>query len=114
MVRAFILAALAVAVFAPDAHAWPRRRSSGYSSSYAAAPAGADNSTAQGVAEACARMGRLSHMGGNGGMMEGIGMASTPQAALANCCYSNSGMAVVDQGTAQGANGQWFACKRYR
>ena len=38
----------------------------------------------------------------------------TPEAALRNCCYSNSGMAVVDQGVAQGAGGQWYACKRYR
>ena len=113
MVRAFILAALAVAVFALEAHAWPRRRSSGYSSSYAAAPAGGDTSTAQGVAEIQARTGRVGHHGGSSGY-EGCGSGSTPQAALANCCYSNSGMAVVDQGTAQGANGQWFACKRYR
>ena len=69
--------------------------------------------TAQGVAEACARMGRLSHMGGNGSMMEGIGMGSTPEAALANCCYSRSGWPVVDQGVARGANGQYFACQRY-
>ena len=113
MVRAFILAVVAVAVFAPEAHAWPRRRSSGYSSSYAAAPVGGDTSTAQGVAEIQARTGRVGHHGGNSGY-EGCGSGPTPQAALANCCYSNSGMAVVDQGTAQGAGGQWYACKRYR
>ena len=113
MVRAFILAALAVAVFAPEAHAWPRRRSSGYSSSYAAAPAGADNSTAQGVAEACARMGRLSHMGGNVGH-EGLGMASTREGAYRNCCYANSNMADADVGYAQGSNGMWYCCRRYR
>lgn len=113
MVRAFILAALAVAVFAPEAHAWPRRRSSGYSSSYAAAPAGGDTSTAQGVAEACARMGRLSHMGGNGGMMEGIGMASTPDAAIRNCCYYGQ-IKIADQGVARGSNGMYFACIRGR
>ncbi|MEY3205055.1 MAG: hypothetical protein RLZZ21_1386 [Planctomycetota bacterium] len=46
-----------------------------------------DTSTAQGVAEACARSGQLRHMGGNVGMMEGIGMGSTPAAAIRNCCY---------------------------
>jgi hypothetical protein len=111
MGRAFILAALAVAVFASEAHAWPRRRSSG--SSYAAAPAGGDTSTAQGVADIQARLGRVGHFGGNRGY-EGCGSGPTPQSALGNCCYSNSGMAVVDQGVAQGAGGQWYACKRYR
>lgn len=111
MVRAFILAAVAVAVFAGDAHAWPRRRSS--SSSYSSAPVGGDTSTAQGVADIQARLGRVGHFGGNAGY-EGCGSGPTPQSALANCCYSNSGMAVVDQGVAQGAGGQWYACKRYR
>ena len=109
-VRAVVFA-LAAFLLAPDAHAWPRRRSS--SSSYAAAPAGGDTSSAQGVAEIQARLGRVGHFGGNMGY-EGCGSGSTPEAALANCCYSNSGMAVVDQGTARGANGQYFACKRYR
>lgn len=88
----------------------PRRRS-GYSTSYAA-PAGGDTSTAQGVAEIQARLGRVGHFGGNSGY-EGCGSGPTPESALANCCYSNSGMAVVDQGVAQGSGGRWFACKRY-
>ena len=83
------------------------------SSSYGAAPAGGDTGTAQGVAEIQARLGRVGHFGGNSGY-EGCGSGPTPEAALRNCCYSNSGMAVVDQGVAQGAGGQWFACKRYR
>lgn len=106
---------VAVAVLAGDAHAIGRRRSSGYSSysSYSSVPAGGDTSTAQGVAEIQARLGRVGHFGGNRGY-EGCGSGPTPEAALANCCYSSSGMAVVDQGTAQGRGGQWFACKRYR
>ena len=111
MVRVFVLAALVVAAMSAEAHAWPRRRSS-TSSSYSA-PAGADNSTAQGVAEACARMGRLSHMGGNRGY-EGLGMASTREGAYRNCCYANSGMADADVGYAQGSNGYWYCCRRYR
>ena len=70
------------------------------------------NSTAQGVAEMCARNGQCRHFGGNRGY-EGVGMGSTPEQALNNCCYSRSGMAVVDQGVAY-RNGRWYACKRYR
>jgi len=104
-------ALLLVMLVMSDAHAIGRRRSSG--SSYAAAPAGGDTSTAQGVAEACARMGRLAHMGGNGGMMEGIGMASTPAAAIRNCCFYGK-IAIQDKGVAQGSNGMWYACIRGR
>ena len=105
--------ALVLFSLAQPAYAWPRsRRSSSYSTTYSA-PAGGDTSTAQGVAEIQARLGRVGHHGGNRGY-EGCGSGSTPEAALANCCFSNSGMAVVDQGTAQGSGGRWYACKRYR
>lgn len=70
------------------------------------------NRTAQGVAELMARAGQCRHFGGNAGY-EGVGMGSTPEQALANCCYSRSGMRVVDQGVAYG-RGRWWACKRYR
>lgn len=68
--------------------------------------------TAQGVAEACARMGRLQHMGGYNGP-EGLGMGPTRESAYRNCCFANSGMADVDVGYAQMANGQWVVCRRY-
>ena len=68
--------------------------------------------TAQGVAEMMASRGVMQHFGGNAGY-EGVGMGSTPEQALGNCCYSNSGMRVVDQGVACGRNGKWYACKRY-
>lgn len=68
--------------------------------------------SAQGVAEMMASRGVMQHFGGNSGY-EGVGMGSTPEQALNNCCYSNSGMAVVDQGVARGANGRYYACKRY-
>lgn len=112
MGRYFVAAVVLVAMLAADAHAWPRRRSGGSSARYSA-PAGGDTSTAQGVADIQARLGRVGHFGGNAGY-EGCGSGPTPESALANCCYSNSGMAVVDQGVAQGAGGQWYACKRYR
>ena len=110
MILAAMVAAVVVIVAEP-AQAWPRSRRGG--SSYSSAPAGGDTSTAQGVAEIQARLGRVGHFGGNRGY-EGCGSGSTPEAALRNCCYSNSGMAVIDQGVAQGRGGQWFACKRYR
>lgn len=68
--------------------------------------------TAQGVAELCARHRVLKHWGGNRGL-EGVGMGSTPDQALRNCCYSNSGRPIVDQGVAFGG-GRWWACRRYR
>ena len=93
------------------AEARPRR---GYSYSYSSSvPAAGDTSTAQGVAEIQARLGRVGHFGGNRGY-EGCGSGATPEAALRSCCYSTSGMMVVDKGVAQGRNGQWYACKRYR
>jgi len=69
------------------------------------------NATAQGVAELMARSGSCRHFGGNSGY-EGVGMGSSPEAALGNCCYSRSGMRVTDQGVAFG-RGRWWACKRY-
>jgi hypothetical protein len=72
----------------------------------------AATNTAQGVAEACARMGRLQHLGGNSGP-EGLGMGSTPDAAYRNCCFANSGMPDADVGYAQGPSGQWYCCRRY-
>jgi hypothetical protein len=72
-----------------------------------------DTSSAQGVANIMASRGQVGHFGGNPGY-EGCGMAATPQAAYSICCYSNSGMATVDVGYAQGANGMWYCCRRYR
>lgn len=102
-----LVVALALADVAEARGRWRR------SSSYGAVSAGGDTSTAQGVAEIQARIGRVGHFGGNSGY-EGCGSGPTPEAALRSCCYSNSGMTVVDQGVAQGAGGQWYACKRYR
>jgi len=73
----------------------------------------AATNTAQGVAEALARTGDFRHLGGNGGMMEGIGMASTPEAAVRRCCYYGQ-IQIMDQGVAQGPNGMWYACIRGR
>jgi hypothetical protein len=106
-----LLFVLALLCCAQVAEARPRRSYSRSSTSYSQ-PVSGDNSTAQGVAEIQARQGRVGHHGGNSGY-EGCGSGPTPESALANCCYSRNGWPVVDQGTARGANGQWFACKRY-
>jgi hypothetical protein len=74
---------------------------------------GANNSTAQGVAEMMAQRNSVGHFGGNSGY-EGCGSGSSPDAAYRNCCFANSGMTTVDVGYAQGRNGQWFCCRRYR
>lgn len=70
-------------------------------------------STAQGVANLMAAYNRVGHFGGNPGY-EGCGCGATPAAAYAICCYGNSGMATVDVGYAQGSNGMWYCCRRYR
>jgi hypothetical protein len=70
-------------------------------------------SSAQGVANLMAAYNRVGHFGGNPGY-EGCGCGATPAAAYSICCYGNSGMATVDVGYAQGSNGMWYCCRRYR
>lgn len=106
-----------------EASAWPSRSRSNKSyttnsnqpvSTYTSSNGGsANNSTAQGVAELMAQRNAVGHFGGNRGY-EGCGSGSTQEAAYRNCCYANSGMATVDVGYAQGRNGRWFCCRRYR
>lgn len=67
-------------------------------------------STAQGVAEIQAAEGRMAHHGGHA-TFEGVGVGSTPAAALSACC--SNGRPVVDQGVALGRDGRWYACRRY-
>ena len=102
-----LIVLLAIAVFAAPAEA--RRRRGG---AFAGVPSGCSNKTAQDVADCCAKDGRLAHRGGNSGY-EGLGLASTPEAAYRSCCYANSGMPDADVGYAQMKNGQWVCCRRY-
>jgi hypothetical protein len=69
--------------------------------------------TAQGVANIMASRNQVGHFGGNPGY-EGCGCGATAAAAYSICCYANSGMATVDVGYAQGSNGMWYCCRRYR
>lgn len=116
-----VLPALLVLLAASPAEAAPRWRRSystptqntqpSYTAAYTGQYAGHTGS-AQGVAEMMASRCVMQHFGGNSGY-EGVGMGNSPEEALGRCCYSNSGMAVVDQGVACGRNGKWYACKRY-
>jgi hypothetical protein len=108
MSRFFIIAL--ILCFAQPAYARPRRTYQTGQPVQNVARAAVN--TAQGVAEACARMGRLQHMGGNSGY-EGLGMGPTPDAAYRSCCFANSGMPDADVGYAQMSNGQWVCCRRY-
>ena len=119
-----VILGVAIAVACCSAEAGPLRRYSSRSTTTSCTSDGCgvtasttrttvrgSTATAQGVAEIQAAEGRLGHRGGNRGY-EGVGMGSTPEAALANCC-SNGGT-VIDQGVARGADGRWYACRRYR
>ena len=68
--------------------------------------------TAQEAAEASAA-GGLRHRGGNPSY-EGLGCASTPEAAFRSCCYArHSGLETYDVGIARSRNGLWVCCRRY-
>jgi len=113
----FSTCVVAVLMLASVAHAAPRRRY--YTTPMVSTPThsgyaySGSTATAQGVAELQASRCSMGHHGGNSGL-EGVGMGRSPDEALGNCCYSNSGRAVVDQGVARGRDGRWYACKRYR
>jgi len=114
--RIHVLLALALAfLLTSTAEAGPfRRRSSATATctgpNCSGGAAAGDTSTAQGVAELQARRGRMGHLGGNSSY-EGVGVGGRTAAALASCC--NNGRAVIDQGVARGADGRWYACRRY-
>ena len=59
-----------------------------------------------------ASAGRIGHFGGNPYSAEGVGMGSTAQQAIQNCCFYGRRQ-IADQGVCQGAGGMWFACNRY-
>jgi hypothetical protein len=51
------------------------------------------------------------HAASHGSTYEGVGVGGNPAAALASCC--NNGGTVLEEGTAQGRDGRWYACRRY-
>ena len=66
---------------------------------------------AQGHAEAMAASGSMVHAASHGSTYEGVGVGGSPAAALGACC--NNGGQVLEEGTAQGRDGRWYACRRY-
>lgn len=69
--------------------------------------------TAQDSANYQASLCRMFHAGNPRGGFEGVGCASTPQAALANTCRPFRGGQPSDSGVAQGRNGLWYATNRW-
>jgi hypothetical protein len=114
-----IVIAVALSLIATQAHAGPFRRS--VTTTRASSCTGGNCSSAssrtvtrggaQSHAEAMAASGSMVHAASHGSTYEGVGVGSTPGAALASCC--NNGGAVLDEGTAQGRDGRWYACRRY-
>ena len=116
-----ILMAIAVVVMcAASADAGPFRRTvttarsstcTGGSCSTASSRTVTRGGGAQGHAEAMAASGSMVHAASHGNTYEGVGVGGSPAAALASCC--NNGGQVLEEGTAQGRDGRWYACRRY-
>jgi hypothetical protein len=110
---------VAVAVLSTSAHAGPWKRS--VTTTRASTCVGGNCSTAstrtvtrggaQGHAESMAASGSMVHAASHGATYEGVGVGGSPAAALASCC--NNGGTVLEEGTAQGRDGRWYACRRY-
>ena len=115
----FLLAILAVALLTASAQAGPFRRTT--TTTRASTCVGGTCSSAssrtvtrggaQSHAEAMAASGSMVHAASHGSTYEGVGVGGSPSAALASCC--NNGGQVLDEGTAQGRDGRWYAVRRY-
>ena len=115
-----LMAVAALVIFAASAQAGPFRRSVtttrastcvGGNCSSASSRTVTRGGGAQSHAESMAASGSMVHAASHGSTYEGVGVGSTPGAALGACC--NNGGAVLDEGTAQGRDGRWYACRRY-
>lgn len=69
--------------------------------------------SAQDVAVYLANLGRIGHFFRGGYRFEGVGMGSTPQAAIGNCCKPSFGGSPREVGVSQGRNGLFYACCRW-
>jgi hypothetical protein len=114
----FLMAVVAVAVLSSAAQAGPFSRR--VTTTRASTCSGGSCSTAssrtvtrgaQGHADAMAASGSMVHAASHGATYEGVGVGSTPAAALASCC--NNGGTVLEEGVSQGRDGRWYACRRY-
>lgn len=116
------LLVLALVVIGSEASAGPFRRNVTRASATSCTADGCGNSTttkvrsvtrgsgAQAHAESMASRGVLVHASSHGATYEGIGVGSSPEAALRSCC--NNGGTILEEGTAYG-HGRWYACRRY-
>jgi len=114
----FLMAVVAVAVLSGAAHAGPfsrrvttTRASSCTGGNCSSASTRTVSRGAQAHAESMAASGSMVHAASHGATYEGVGVGGSPDAALAACC--NNGGAVLEEGTAQGRDGRWYACRRY-
>jgi len=115
----FAIAAVAIMSLATESFAGPFgliRRSSNTTNNtattYNRPIAQAFLGTAQGAANYMASVMRMGHHGNPTGGYEGVGVGSSPQAAISNCCFYGR-KPLRDSGVTQGSNGMWYACCRY-
>lgn len=109
--KRFAFAMLGLGVLAMTADAGPFRRKTVVEP--VAVKPNASTTNAQGAALLIVQTGRFRHNGHPFGLFEGIGMASTQQGAIQNCCFWGKRNA-IDIGTAKMSNGMWVAVVRYR
>jgi len=122
--RILIAITTVLVVLASPAHAGPFRRRSATTTTRPTTTTTSTGSTgsmatvrmptdcgAQGHADSMAAACSMVHAASHGSTYEGVGVGSSPAAALASCC--NNGGAVLEEGTAQGRDGRWYACRRY-
>jgi hypothetical protein len=114
----WIAAVLSLAVLSGGLLAGPfgyfgRRAGGSNSNQTQARPASGGFPTAAAAAAYMASIGRMGHYGNSSGFpFEGVGVASTPDGAVRNCCYYGR-RPLADSAVFQGANGMWYACNRY-
>ncbi len=122
--KILIAMATIVVVLSGPAHAGPFRRRSATTTTRSTTsmtiPGGTGSTAtvrtlnsggAQGHAESMAAACSMVHAASHGNTFEGVGVGGSPSAALASCC--KNGGAVIEEGTAQGRDGRWYACRRY-
>jgi hypothetical protein len=115
----FLMAIAVVVVLSVSAHAGPWKRTvttarsstcTGGSCSSASTRT-VSRGGAQAHAESMAASGSMVHAASHGNTYEGVGVGGSPAEALGACC--NNGRAVLEEGTAKGRDGRWYACRRY-
>ena len=125
--RILIATTMVLVVLASPAHAGPFRRRSTTTTTTSTRPMTSTTNTgstgsmapvrtvtsggAQGHADSMAASCSMVHATSHGSTYEGVGVGGSPAAALASCC--NNGGQVLEEGTAQGRDGRWYACRRY-